>query len=104
MLRRVKRNVSSVTILFSLLAAVIGVSPVDPNYKAFFSMPALAIETLMTCQVFRSMILRSLRPIQNVNLPVASVGARTTAMSIFELDTFMELRIRTMSTEREQVR
>lgn len=102
----VEHNVSSITILFTLLAATIAVSPASTIYRAIFSVPAFAIEAFMTCKVFRAMILRSFHHIQNVNSPVAPVEARathTTAMSIFELDTFLELRIRTTSTEREHV-
>ncbi|KZP03765.1 hypothetical protein FIBSPDRAFT_941359 [Athelia psychrophila] len=99
----IKRNVSSITILFTLLSAVIAVLPVNPIYQAIALAPAIAVETVMTCKVFRSMILRSLHPIQNVKLSKAPAEARTTAMSIFELDTFMELRIRRTNTEHEQV-
>ncbi|KZP23345.1 hypothetical protein FIBSPDRAFT_952144 [Athelia psychrophila] len=93
----------SITILFTLLAAVVAVSPVHPIYQGIFSIPAFTIETLMTCKIFRAMILRSLHPIQDDNLPMAPAEARTTAISIFELDTVLELRIRTTSTGREQV-
>ncbi|KZP12863.1 hypothetical protein FIBSPDRAFT_1049789 [Athelia psychrophila] len=92
-----------ITTLFTLLAAVLAVSPVNPVYQTMFPAPAFAVETVMACQVFRAMILRSLRPVQNVDSSVASAEAHTTGMSIFELDTSLELRIRTTNTEHEQV-
>ncbi|KZP15765.1 hypothetical protein FIBSPDRAFT_703983, partial [Athelia psychrophila] len=42
-----------ITILFNLLAAVIAISPVNPIYQAGLAVPSFAIETLMTCKVFR---------------------------------------------------
>ncbi|KZP12873.1 hypothetical protein FIBSPDRAFT_936683 [Athelia psychrophila] len=90
-----------ITVLFILIAVVIAVSPVNPIYKPMSLAPAFAIETVMTCKVFRAMILRSLHPIQAIDLSVAPAEAHTTAMSIFELDTVMELRIRRTNTEHE---
>ncbi|KZP07934.1 hypothetical protein FIBSPDRAFT_762152 [Athelia psychrophila] len=91
----------SITIFFSLLVAVLAVAPVGPIYQAAPTLPAFVIEVTMTCRVFRAMILRSLDRAQpiDVNLPTAQAGARTTAMSLFELDTVLEHRIRTMNID-----
>ncbi|KZP10668.1 hypothetical protein FIBSPDRAFT_200710 [Athelia psychrophila] len=86
-----------ITMFFTVLAAVIAVSPVGPIYQTIFAVPAFAIEIIMTCKIFRAMLLRSLRLVENV--PAAQAEVYTTAMSIFEADTSMELRIRTMNTE-----
>ncbi|KZP21461.1 hypothetical protein FIBSPDRAFT_1044183 [Athelia psychrophila] len=93
----------SITILFTLLAAIVAISPVNPIYQGISSMPAFAMESLMTCQVFRAMILRSLRPTEDVKFSMAPAEACTTATSLYELDTFLELRIRTTSIGHEQV-
>ncbi|KZP09533.1 hypothetical protein FIBSPDRAFT_759778 [Athelia psychrophila] len=89
----------SITIFFSLLSAVLAIAPVGPIYQAVPTLPAFVIEVTMTCRVFRAMILRSLDRAQtgDVNLPTAQAGARTTAMSLFKLDTVLEHRIRTMT-------
>ncbi|KZP13575.1 hypothetical protein FIBSPDRAFT_936296 [Athelia psychrophila] len=89
--------------IFASLAGVVSVSPVSPIYQSAFTWPAFAIEAIMTCKVFRAMILRSLHPARNGNVSFGAAKAHTTAMSIIELDTFLDLRIRTMSTEREQI-
>ncbi|KZP10680.1 hypothetical protein FIBSPDRAFT_937905 [Athelia psychrophila] len=93
--------VSSITVCFALLPAIIAVSSVHPIYQAIFAVPANAIEIIMTCKVFRAMIIRSLHAAQNVDMSLALAEACTTAMSIIELDTCLELRIRTMNTERD---
>ncbi|KZP23716.1 hypothetical protein FIBSPDRAFT_1013563 [Athelia psychrophila] len=93
-----------ITMFFTLLAAVIAVSAVSPIYQAIFSVPAYAIEVIMTCKIFRAMILRSLDRAQDVDINLSAVPAEssTTAMSIFELDTVLEHRIRTMNIEYER--
>ncbi|KZP31643.1 hypothetical protein FIBSPDRAFT_944714 [Athelia psychrophila] len=93
-----------ITMFFNLLAAITAVSPISPIYQAIFSVPAYAIEVVMTCKVFRAMILRSLDRAQDVDINLSAVPAeaRTTATSIFELDTVLEHRIRTMNIEYEQ--
>lgn len=89
---------------FTLLSAIIAVSPVGAIYQAIFTEPGYVIEVIMTCKIFRAMILRSLDRDQNVdtNLSLAPAEARTTATSIFELDTVLEHRIRTMNIGYEQ--
>lgn len=91
-----KGNVSSITIFFTLLAAVTVVSPVGPIYQVAFMVPAFAMELIMTCKVFRATILRSLDRAQSIDidLSAARMEAHTTAMSIFELDTVLEHRLR----------
>ncbi|KZP07931.1 hypothetical protein FIBSPDRAFT_992785 [Athelia psychrophila] len=93
-----------ITIFFSLLAAVLAVAPVGPIYQAAFTLPGFVMEVTMACRVFHAMILRSLDRAQtvDVNLPTAQAGARTTAMSLFELDTVLEHRIRTMNIDDEK--
>lgn len=92
-------NFPSITVFFTLLAAIIAVLPVSPIYQASFPLPGVVMEMIMTCKVFRAMILRPLHSVQNVNVSAAPVEASTTAMTTFEFDTVLEHRIRTMNIE-----
>ena len=74
----------SATVGLTLLAATLAISHVSPVLKSMFSPPALAFETVMACKVFRSVILRSLRDVED---HAVVSGSCTSAVSIFELDT-----------------
>ena len=76
----------STTIIFSLLAAIIAVSPVSPIFQTVFSVPALAIETTMTCKAFREVILCS-----NSDAQVATMASEAYINTAFELNTIMIL-------------
>ncbi|KZP18409.1 hypothetical protein FIBSPDRAFT_1046273 [Athelia psychrophila] len=52
-------NVFSTNLVAIFSAAIIAVSPVGPIYQAIFTVPATVTETIMTCKVFRAMVLRS---------------------------------------------
>lgn len=52
-------NILSTNISFMLVACIIALAPVEPIYQGVFTVPAAAIETVMTCKVFRTMILNS---------------------------------------------
>ncbi|KZP30922.1 hypothetical protein FIBSPDRAFT_849929 [Athelia psychrophila] len=94
----IKRTIFSTTIFFILFAAIITVSSqTGPTIRASFSITAFAIETNMTCKIFRAMILRSVDVDHNVFL--TPVETHTTATS-FEL-TALELQTQTPD-EREQ--
>ncbi|KZP10683.1 hypothetical protein FIBSPDRAFT_1051179 [Athelia psychrophila] len=76
-----------------LLAAILAVEPtVSPIYQAVFTIPAIAIESNMVCRMFRAMIIRSLDVDLNGPLAPAEVSG-------FELDTALELDIRTRDVE-----
>ncbi|KZP23364.1 hypothetical protein FIBSPDRAFT_952159 [Athelia psychrophila] len=87
------------TIFFTLLAGIITITPqIGATFRASFTIPAFAMETNMTCKIFRSMILRSVGVDHNVFL--TPVETHTTATS-FEL-TALEIQTQTPD-EREQV-
>lgn len=53
---------SSVTIGMTLFAALMTIAPgVQPIYRAYFTEPALALESSMACRVFRAIILGSMK-------------------------------------------
>lgn len=75
-----------------LAAAIIALSPVGPIYQAIFTVPAAIVETIMTCKVFRAMILRSLDVDDNVSAARAELYANATATELVALE-LMQTRI-----------
>lgn len=71
---------------------------VSPVFQLIWVVPALSIETNMTCKVFRAMALRSADGKQNSFVP--PVEAWTTGVSVRELET-SEPQIQTMDIELE---
>lgn len=67
--------VLSTTLVAVFSAAVIVVSPVSPIFQAIFTVPATVTESIMTCKVFRDMILRSLSTDQNLPLTIMELDA-----------------------------
>lgn len=49
----------STNLVATLAAATIALAPVGPVYQAIFTVPATATEAIMTCSVFRAMVLRA---------------------------------------------
>jgi len=72
------------TVGLGLLAGIMALLPVSPVLKSAFCPPALAIETVMTCKVFRSMILRSLYDERELDFTAQPNTSRT---FVIELDT-----------------
>lgn len=44
--------------------------PVLPVFRAAFTSPALAVETIMTCKVFRDVVLGYITDVNNTLLPI----------------------------------
>ncbi|KZP25765.1 hypothetical protein FIBSPDRAFT_366654 [Athelia psychrophila] len=87
------------TLTFLLVAAIVAGLPVGAIYQAIYAVPAISMETIMTCKVFRAMILRSLDAEKNMPMALAEP---LNATLVYECDTaFMELR--PMDHQREHI-
>lgn len=75
----------STTVVFALAAAILSVAmaPFSPDFQMVWGVPALAIETNMTCRVFRAMIMRSID--RDQDCPAAPVEAWTLELQTLEL-------------------
>ncbi|KZP07485.1 hypothetical protein FIBSPDRAFT_803978 [Athelia psychrophila] len=75
------------TIFFTLLAAIITIIPqIGPTFRGSFTIPAFAIETNMTCKVFREMILRSGDVDHNVFLTPVETHTTVTSFELTALE------------------
>ncbi|KZP18407.1 hypothetical protein FIBSPDRAFT_792065 [Athelia psychrophila] len=89
-----------ITIVSVLSAAVIALLPVGIIYKAAFTVPAVVTETIMTCKVFRAMLIRSLSINQNVSVAPAESHLNDTEMGLV---TSVDLQNRLTCIEQDEV-
>lgn len=82
-------------------------SPVGPIFQAIFTVPATIIETIMTCKMFRAMILRSF-DIHSQNSTSGDLAGAPTQddETVIELNMSLDLerlQMRMVGIERERV-
>lgn len=72
----------SVTISFTVLGAIMDVVPVLPVFRTVFTGPSLALSTIMTCKVFRDVVLGCIMDVNNTqSIPMTVI---TTYDLVFE--------------------